>query len=325
MESQEPESHKSQSSAAACRSTPTREPYPSYLRLYENGELGRRARRLLDLLEDCTVCPHQCHVNRKKEERGFCQATAEPEIASYGPHFGEEEPLVGSHGSGTIFFSHCNLRCVFCQNYEISRAWDAERVSLEELASIMVSLQARGCHNINLVTPSHYVPQIVGALEIAVGKGLHTPLVYNSGGYDAVDTLKLLDGIVDIYMPDFKYASGEVSRKYSGVRDYPEVARLAIKEMHRQVGDLVIDEEGIARRGLIIRHLVLPHGLAGTKEVMEFIAKEISPRSYVNLMAQYYPAFKAYQYPEIARRISRKEFEEALWIAREASEEFRLA
>jgi len=299
--------------------------YPGYLAKLKGGRLKEIALELMELLKDCTVCPHHCHVNRQKGEKGFCRAGLEVEIGGYGPHFGEEPPLVGRGGSGTIFFSHCNLACVFCQNYEISRGWQSEKVLLEKLARIMLALQERGCHNINLVTPSHYVPQIVAALAIAAEQGLRLPLVYNCGGYEETSTLKALEGIIDIYMPDFKYADADVGRRLSRVPDYPQVAKEALKEMHRQVGDLELDEKGVAKKGLIIRHLVLPGGLAGTKEVLEFIAREISPYSYINIMGQYYPAGEAHRYPPLTRRITIEEYREALRLAYEVSPHFRLA
>ncbi|GFN22849.1 radical SAM protein [Thermanaeromonas sp. C210] len=299
--------------------------YPGYRNYLARGRLKELAAELLERLEDCTICPHHCHVNRQKGELGFCRAGWEVEIAGYGPHFGEEPPLVGWGGSGTIFFSHCNLGCVFCQNFAISRGKEGEKVSLEELARIMLALQERGCHNINLVTPSHYVPQIVAALALAAEEGLHLPLVFNCGGYEEKATLERIDGLIDIYMPDFKYTDAEVGRRFSRVPDYPQVAKEALKEMHRQVGDLEIDHKGLARRGLIIRHLVLPEGLAGTEEVMDFIAREISPYSYINLMDQYYPAGEARRYGALARRLTAKEYKEALQAARRASPHFRLA
>ncbi|MBC7324141.1 MAG: radical SAM protein [Moorella sp. (in: Bacteria)] len=298
--------------------------YPGYLDSSRSGRLKELAAGLMERLKDCTVCPHHCHVNRMKGELGFCRAGLEVEIGGYGPHFGEEPPLVGRGGSGTIFFSHCNLGCVFCQNYDISRGHHGEKVSLEKLARIMLSLQERGCHNINLVTPSHYVPQIIAALAIAAERGLGLPLVYNCGGYEEKATLEQIAGLIDIYMPDFKYADPEVGKRLSHVPDYPQVAKEAIKEMQRQVGDLQVDAEGIARRGLIIRHLVLPGGLAGTKEVMEFIAREISPYAYINVMNQYYPTYEAYRYGPLSRRITREEFKEALEAARRVSPHFRL-
>jgi putative pyruvate formate lyase activating enzyme len=222
---------------------------------------------------------------------------------------------VGKHGSGTIFFTYCNLKCVFCQNYTISQLGEGYNVDREELAKIMLSLQARGCHNINMVSPTHVVPYILDALEIAASTGLHLPLVYNSGGYDAVETLELLDGIVDIYMPDMKYSDEKTAEQFSGIKNYPEVNRAAIKEMHRQVGDLQIDEEGIAQRGLLVRHLVLPERLAGTKEIVRFLAREVSTNTYLNIMAQYHPCHLAFDIPQLSRSVSKKEFDEAIQLA----------
>jgi len=236
-------------------------------------------------------------------------------VSSYGPHLGEEAPLVGKHGSGTIFFTYCNLRCVFCQNYTISQLGEGSPIDREGLARVMLSLQARGCHNINLVSPTHVVPHILDALELAAGMGLHLPLVYNSGGYDSVGTLELLDGIVDIYMPDMKYSEAKIAEQLSGIKDYPKVNKAAIKEMHRQVGDLQMDEEGIAQRGLLVRHLVLPHRLAGTKEVVRFLAREVSTNTYLNIMAQYHPCHKAFDIPQLSRRILGEEFHEAIDLA----------
>jgi putative pyruvate formate lyase activating enzyme len=239
-------------------------------------------------------------------------------VSSYGPHFGEEAPLVGKHGSGTIFFSNCNLRCLFCQNYSISQLSEGQRASKKELARIMLFLQAKGCHNINLVSPTHVVPQILEALELAAESGLHLPLVYNSGGYDSVGTLRILDGVIDIYMPDMKYGDAEIAGELSDVENYPEINRAAIKEMHRQTGDLEVNGEGLAKRGLLIRHLVLPLGLAGTKSIMSFLSSEVSRNTYVNIMDQYHPCYKAFQVPSLRRRISSVEFGEALSFAREA-------
>jgi len=239
-------------------------------------------------------------------------------VFSYGPHFGEEAPLVGKHGSGTIFFTNCNLRCLFCQNYSISQLGEGQKVSKKELADIMLFLQAKGCHNINLVSPTHVVPQILEALELAVESGLRLPLVYNSGGYDSVETLRMLDGVIDIYMPDMKYDDAETARKLSDIENYPEINRAAIKEMHRQTGNLEVNGEGVAQRGLLVRHLVLPHGLAGTKGIMNFISNEVSRNTYVNIMDQYHPCYKAFQIPSLRRRISSVEFHEALLLAREA-------
>lgn len=290
----------------------------AYLSLYHSGELAERVEAARSLLQDCRVCPRHCGVDRLNGGLGECRTSAEIIISSYGPHFGEEAPLVGRNGSGTIFFTNCNLRCVFCQNYSISQLGEGEKVSKEELAYMMLSLQSKGCHNINLVSPTHVVPQILEALEIAVKSGLRLPLVYNSGGYDSVETLRLLDGVVDIYMPDMKYSDEKTAEKLSGVKNYPAINRAAVKEMHRQVGDLQIDEDGIAQRGLLVRHLVLPHGLAGTKEVVNFLANEVSPDTYVNIMAQYHPCYEAFQFPSLSRRTSAVEFQEAVALARQA-------
>ena len=257
-------------------------------------------------------------MNRLAADVGKCRTPREAMVSSYGPHFGEEAPLVGRHGSGTIFFTNCNLRCLFCQNYSISQLGEGQKVSKEELAYIMLSLQAKGCHNINLVSPTHVVPQVLESLELAVESGLHLPLVYNSGGYDSVETLRILDGIVDIYMPDMKYDDDETARELSGIENYPEINKAAIKEMHRQTGDLEINEEGVAQRGLLVRHLILPHGLAGTKGIVNFLSEEISRNTYVNIMAQYRPCYNAFQIPNLGRRISSTEFREALSLAQEA-------
>lgn len=240
-------------------------------------------------------------------------------ISSYGPHFGEEAPLVGRRGSGTIFFTYCNLDCVFCQNYAISQLGEGRAVDRKELAGMMLSLQAKGCHNINLVSPTHVVPHILDALELAVSKGLHLPLVYNSGGYDSVETLELLDGVVDIYMPDMKYSDEKTAEQLSGIKDYPKVNKAAVKEMHRQVGDLEIDKPGVAQRGLLVRHLVLPNRLAGTQEAVRFLAQEISANTYLNIMAQYHPGYKAFDIPQLARAVNRQEFLEAIVLAQQQS------
>lgn len=281
-------------------------------------QLEERANRATTLLSACCICAHSCGVDRVGGETGFCRAPGRAVVSSYGPHFGEEDVLVGTRGSGTIFFTYCNLACVYCQNYEISQYDEGTEVDAEELAGIMLELQARGCHNINLVSPSHYVPQILEALVLAANDGLKIPIVYNTGGYDSLLSLELLDDVVDIYMPDIKYGSDEAGKKYSGIPDYFTVAQKAIKEMHRQVGDLQVDENGLAVRGLLVRHLVLPGDIAGTRAVMEFLAGEISPATYVNIMDQYYPAYRAREYPELGRRITRKEYSRALDIAREA-------
>lgn len=289
---------------------------PGYLLLLENGELKKRVATFKDMLKNCVLCPHQCQVNRLKGEKGYCQTLDNVIVSGSGPHFGEEDELVGYNGSGTIFFSHCNLKCVFCQNYEISYCGEGEEIDTNELADILLYLKNKGCHNINFVSPSHIVPQIVEAVFIAAKQGLDIPIVYNTGGYDLTDTLRLLEGIIDIYMPDIKFSDDELARKYIGVKDYYKIAKAAIKEMYRQVGDLKTDNRNIAYKGLLVRHLVLPQNLAGTEKIMEFIAKEISPYTYVNIMAQYYPEHKAYNYNELSRRISDEEYRKAIKAAR---------
>ncbi len=269
------------------------------------------------MLAECRVCPRRCGVNRLAGESGKCQVTRQVVISSYGPHFGEEAPLVGKHGSGTIFFTYCNLRCVFCQNYTISQLGEGSPVTGEQLAQMMLSLQARGCHNINLVSPTHVVPYILDALELAASRGLSVPVVYNSGGYDSLETLELLDGIVDIYMPDMKYSDEKIAEQFSGIEDYPSINRAAVKEMHRQVGDLQIDEQGVAYRGLLVRHLVLPNQLDGTQEVTRFLAREVSTNTYLNIMAQYHPCHKAFDVPQLAHPVSRQEFSEAIDLAQQ--------
>ncbi len=286
----------------------------SYLEL-DRKEFERRIEEAFSLLEDCRLCGRECGVNRLKGEKGACRTGREVIISSFGPHFGEESPLVGRHGSGTIFFTNCNLSCVYCQNYTISQLGEGEVRSEEALANIMIYLQRIGCHNINLVSPTHVMPQILKAIFIAMEKGLRLPIVYNTGGYDSIETIKLLEGIVDIYMPDMKYSDPDMGLKYSKVKNYPEVNRVAVKEMHRQVGDLVI-KDGIATRGLLIRHLVLPNGIAGTEETLKFIAEEISKNTYVNIMDQYRPAYKAHEYPELSRGITGKEFKDAIDLAK---------
>lgn len=289
----------------------------AYWELYRRGKLRERVETALSLLESCSLCPCSCGVNRVAGDIGKCRTSRQAVVSSYGAHFGEESPLVGRHGSGTIFFANCNLACVFCQNYPISQLGEGQKVEKAELAYIMLSLQKEGCHNINLVSPTHVVPQILEALEMAAELGLQLPLVYNSGGYDSVDTLKILDGVVEIYMPDMKYDDEETARELSGIRNYPEVNRAAVKEMHSQTGDLEINEEGVAQRGLLVRHLVLPHGLAGTKRIVRFLSEEISCNTYVNIMAQYRPCYKALEIADLGRRISSAEFQEALSFAQE--------
>ncbi len=291
---------------------------PSYIELFEKGELEKKAQKAIKLLENCKICPRECGVNRIKGEKGFCRTGRKAIVASYNPHFGEEAPLVGKNGSGTIFISSCNLLCSFCQNYEISHLMEGVEVEAEQIAYMMLELQNMGCHNINFVTPTHVVPQILEALLIAVKQGLNIPLVYNSGGYDKKDTIKLLDGVFDIYMPDFKFWDSKWAKKYMNASDYRERAKEAIKEMHRQVGDLVVNEEGIAVRGLIIRHLVMPNGIAGTEHIMKFIAEEISKNTYVNIMDQYRPCGKAVEDPIINRMITVEEYREAIEFAKKA-------
>jgi len=284
---------------------------------HRSGKLSENIKKAYEILENCRICPRQCEVNRLKDEKGVCRTGRLAMVSSFNPHFGEEDPLVGTNGSGTIFMTNCNLLCVFCQNWEISHLGEGREVSSKNLAGMMIHLQKQGCHNINFVTPTHVVPQILDALPYAIEAGLNVPLVYNTGGYDAVVTLKLLDGIFDIYMPDFKFWNPETARKYLKAPDYPERAREAIKEMHRQVGNLILDENGIALRGILLRHLVMPEGEAGTREIMRFIAKEISPDTYVNIMDQYHPCGNAVKYPAISRCITSDEHEEALRAARE--------
>jgi putative pyruvate formate lyase activating enzyme len=291
---------------------------PSYLRLGP-AELARRAAAALGLLErPCRVCPRRCRVDRLRDEHGLCLVGRHAFVASYFPHFGEEDCLRGSHGSGTIFFNGCSLRCVFCQNFDIAWSLKGEPAGPDRLAAIMLELQAAGCHNINWVTPEHVVPQILESMPLAAERGLRLPIVYNTSGYDALDCLALLDGVVDVYMPDFKLWSAERARRYLKRADYPEVARSAIKEMHRQVGDLVIDVRGLARRGLLVRHLVLPGLVDETEEILRFVAAELGPNTYVNLMGQYYPHARVGRdgkYLEIDRRLRREEYERALAIA----------
>ena len=288
---------------------------PSYINLYRTGELQKRIIILNDMLETCELCPRRCQVNRLQEELGFCKAGAQLMISSAFPHFGEEAPLVGTGGSGTIFFTHCNLRCIFCQNYDTSHQGIGETLSSEQLARYMHALQERGCHNINLVTPTHYLPQIIAALPSAIDLGLHIPLVYNCGGYESLEIIKLLDGIIDIYMPDVKFADRRVAEQYAQAPDYPEIVKSVLQEMHRQVGDLHINEGGIAERGILIRHLVIPQGLAGTREIMHFIGSEISCGSYINIMNQYRPEYKACNFPELNRGITLREYHEAIACA----------
>lgn len=291
-------------------------PVPAYAQM-EEAALQARVASLRDLLHPCHLCPRRCGVGRLAGELGACHVGAEPMVSSYGPHCGEEAPLVGRGGSGTVFLTGCNLACLFCQNADISQGLQGEVISTAALAEMMLKLQARGCHNINWVTPTHQAPALVEALRQARGQGLRLPVVYNCGGYESVETLRLLDGLVDIYMPDAKYADNAVGRRLSGVPDYWDRNREALTEMHRQVGDLQIGEDGVARRGLLVRHLVLPEDLAGTAEVMRFLAS-LSPNTYVNVMAQYHPAHRARTVAALSRSLTREEFSAALQVAQEA-------
>ena len=291
---------------------------PSHLLPKDQGILQKRIEAIRELLTECRLCPRHCGVNRIQDEKGFCRSGSQPIVSSCNTHFGEERPLVGQRGSGTIFFTYCNLGCVFCQNSDISHLGQGEIHSTSQLAALMLMLQRHGCHNINFVTPTHFVPQILEALPEAIGQGLNLPLVYNCGGYESLETLQLLEGIFDIYMPDFKFVDSEAAGEYCAAPDYPETAKAALKEMHRQVGDLEMDEEGIAHRGLLVRHLVLPHSLAGTRKVVAFLADELSRNTYVNIMDQYRPCYQAYRYSPLNRRISQAEFQEAIRLAREA-------
>lgn len=289
---------------------------PSYLDKLTSIELKERSEELINILSSCTLCPHRCKINRTKGEVEICRSTDEVIISSVGAHFGEEPPLVGINGSGTIFFTNCNLSCEYCQNYSISHLGEGRVISISDLAECMLHLQKSGCHNINLVTPTHYVPQIVNALVQATAKGLELPIIYNCGGYDSVDTIKLLNDIVDIYMPDIKYSDNNMAHKFSGASDYWEAVRTALKEMYRQVGDLHIKRSGIANTGLLIRHLILPNNIAGSKKVLDFIAEKLSLDTYVNIMDQFRPAYLADNHPEINRKINDDEFQEIIHYAK---------
>jgi len=285
--------------------------YPSYLNAFNNSTLGITAKSALKMLESCLICPRKCKVNRLKNELGFCKTGSKARVYSFSPHHGEEPPISGTKGSGTIFFSRCNMACVYCQNYKFSQTEAGKEVGREELAEIMLQLQKEGCHNINLVTPTHVLPQILEALNLAIPKGLKIPLVYNTSGYELRDMIKLLSGIVDIYLEDMRYGENEMAVKYSLAPGYPQYNQEATLEMHRQTGVAEFDDEGIITKGLIIRHLVLPNKISGTQKVMEFIAEKISPETYISLMSQYFPYFKAQNLPGISRRISLEEYLEA--------------
>ncbi|HET7091027.1 MAG TPA: radical SAM protein [Anaerolineae bacterium] len=293
---------------------------PAYMQLYRSGGLQRRAREAVAGLAHCLACPRNCGVDRLADKTAACKTGRYARVSSYFPHVGEEDCLRGWNGSGTIFFSWCNLRCVFCQNADISQAGEGRETRPERIAGMMLELQARGCHNINFVTPEHVVPQILEALALAVERGLRLPIVYNTSAYDSMESLHYMDGIVDIYMPDFKIWDSRTALRYLLAKDYPEAARQAIQEMHRQVGELKLDEQGLAKRGVLVRHLVMPGHIAGTREIMEFLAREVSPHTYVNIMAQYYPAGRvtAEKFPEINRHITGKEYAQAVAVAREA-------
>jgi putative pyruvate formate lyase activating enzyme len=292
---------------------------PAYLKLEQEGILAEREKQLWEVSKECQLCPRKCEINRLAGENEICKADDRLKVNSAGAHYGEETPLVGRHGSGTIFFSHCNLRCCFCQNWEIAHRGDGGYLSHGDLARVMLNLQEKGCHNINLVTPTHMVPHIVRALRIAVNRGLRLPLVYNTGGYDKLETIKQLDGIVDIYMPDFKFQDGKMTFKYcEEAEDYPEVAAAAIREMHRQVGVLQTDERGIAKRGMILRHLVMPDNLAGTDKFLRWVITNLSRDTYVNVMAQYHPSHKAFDFPEIARPLNMDEWTQAVAWAKQS-------
>jgi putative pyruvate formate lyase activating enzyme len=292
---------------------------PAYLKLHKTGELRNRAEKLWAIMENCRLCPRRCGVNRLQGMSGFCGAPgATLVVSAFHPHFGEERALVGNGGSGTIFLSHCNLRCVFCQNWEISQLGMGSESNIAELAGMMLRLQKIGCHNINLVTPTHYSAPIVKALDIAVETGLRLPIVYNTSGWERLEILRLLDGIVDIYLPDFKYWDSDMSAKYSsGAKSYPEITREAILEMHRQVGVAKPARDGIMQRGLMIRHLVMPNNTSGSEKIMEWIAENLPSDTYVNIMVQYSPVYKAYDYPEISRRITSEEYEKVVKRAKE--------
>jgi putative pyruvate formate lyase activating enzyme len=291
----------------------------SCLALHRSGELRRRGETLFAMMDGCRLCPRECSASRVDGEEGTCGASAQLRITSAHPHFGEERPLVGSGGSGTLFFAHCSLRCAFCQNWEISQAGEGRDRSVDELAHMMLALQERGCHNINVVTPTHYAAHILLALDEAAAKGLRVPLVYNTSGWERLEILEMLDGVVDIYLTDFKYAEAAMAERYSaGAASYPEVTKAALLEMHRQVGVARPAEDGLVYRGLMIRHLVMPNGVSGTREVVEWIASSLPRDTYVNLMSQYRPEHEALGYPKIARRLTRDEYQEAVGWARDA-------
>jgi putative pyruvate formate lyase activating enzyme len=292
---------------------------PVYLDLHRSGELKRRGDELWSIMESCRLCPRQCGVNRLAGDEGFCRSSSQLEISSYQPHFGEEKPLVGKGGSGTIFLANCGLRCVFCINWEISQGGRGTAKAVEDMAAMMLKLQGMGCANINFVTPTHYSAHILLAVDMAAGRGLRLPLVYNTCGWERLDILETLDGVIDIYLPDYKYSSGKMAAKYSSTAEsYPEITQAALLEMHRQVGVAHPAQDGLMYRGLMIRHLVMPNRIGGTREVLEWIAEHLPKDTYVNVMSQYTPTYKAFDYPEISRRITREEYDEAVRWARGA-------
>lgn len=292
--------------------------YPSYLGLFEDGSLEKRAKELKDIYTDCTLCPRDCRVDRTRKQLGKCRAADTLKISSAFPHFGEERPLVGQKGSGTIFLSHCGVRCLYCQNYTLSMDGEGVEIPDARAAEAMLKLQSMGCHNINWVTPTHYLPSLINGLKLAVPLGLKLPIVYNTSGYESPEILAKLDGIVDIYLPDFKYWNPAMAGKFSSeAYNYPHYSSLALKEMFRQVGDLVVDGRETAQRGLMVRHLVLPNRAAGTREVLRFIAEELSRTTYVNIMRQFRPEHRAREHPKIDRRLTEAEYAEALAWARE--------
>lgn len=289
---------------------------PSFISTYKKGLLKEKKEQAYAMLKSCVLCPRKCQVDRLSGEKGICKTGKMAWVSSASAHFGEEGPLVGSHGSGTVFFTHCNLLCLFCQNFDISHQGCGQEISDKELAGIMLALQKQGCHNINFVSPSHVVPQILSALEIAIADGLTVPLVYNTGGYDRIRTLRLLEGVFDIYMPDFKFWDSQVAEKSCQAGNYPEVARKALIEMHRQVGNLQLDEQGIAFKGLLVRHLVLPEGLAGTRSVMRYIVQHLSPDTYVNIMSQYRPCGRAAEVDGLGSNLKSEEYHQAVKAAK---------
>lgn len=292
---------------------------PSYVRLHKNGQLKKRADALWSMMSSCKLCPRECRVNRLKGQTGFCGASSKLYVSSFTPHFGEERPLVGRFGSGTIFMTHCGLRCVFCINWEIAHNGEGNLISIERLAEMMLSLQKQGCHNINIVTPTHYSAHVLKALDIAASRGLRIPLVYNTHGWERREVLQLLDGVVDIYLPDFKYSDPDMAAKYSSdAHSYPEITKQALLEMHKQVGIATPAKDGLMYRGLMIRHLVLPNNVSGTRHVLQWIANNLPKNTYVNIMSQYMPAYRAREFPAIARRITEKEYENAIRWAKEA-------